>query len=253
MQKLSTPRRLQLLHLPLVSPPPILYHTNTIRITNSMLSCMVCKSVPRACPNQPVLSLISPALSPLDSSIQSQSIKDCFRLGKFSSGASRPRPILIKFVRVADVASILAKRKNLSHPFSIKPDMSPDQRLQESVLMRERWSLIQSGTSRNHIRIRGNSMYVRGKLHGWVLDFKLVHEIQDHGSSLPNSPSLRSNSPTVKRDQQSSHHVQITQAFDESNVPSVDDACSQHGPPTSVSDNPSPISPTLSNVPSLQS
>ena len=47
----------------LVSPPPILYHANIIRITNSMLSCMVCKSVRRACPNQPVLSLISPALS----------------------------------------------------------------------------------------------------------------------------------------------------------------------------------------------
>ena len=199
------------------------------------------------------LTSVVNVLSSLDSSIQSQSIKDCFRLGKFSSGASRPRPILIKFVRVADVASILAKKKNLSHPYSIKPDMSPDQRLQESVLMRERWSLIQTGTSRNHIRIRGNSIYVSSKLHGRVLDFKFERETQDDASPLPNSPSSRSNPPTVQRDQQSSHHVHVTQAFDESNVSSVDDTCSQHRPPTSVGDNPSPTSPTQSNVPSPQS
>ena len=72
------------------------------------------------------LSATVNVLSPLDSSIQSQSIKDCFRLGKFSSDAPRPRPILIKFVRVADVTCILSRRKNLSHPYSIKSDMSPD-------------------------------------------------------------------------------------------------------------------------------
>ena len=33
-------------------------------------------------------------LSSIDSSIQPQSIRDCFRLGKFSPRASRPRPIL---------------------------------------------------------------------------------------------------------------------------------------------------------------
>ena len=36
--------------------------------------------------------------SALDSSIQSQSVRDFFRLGKFSPDASRPRPILVKFV-----------------------------------------------------------------------------------------------------------------------------------------------------------
>ena len=50
--------------------------------------------------------------------------------------------------------------------------MSPDQRLHESVLMRERWSLIQSGTSRNHIRIR--SMYVASCMAGsWTLSLSV--------------------------------------------------------------------------------
>ena len=50
-------------------------------------------------------------LSPLDSSIQPQPIKDCFRLGKFSSNAPRPRPILIKFVRKADVTTFFLNGK----------------------------------------------------------------------------------------------------------------------------------------------
>ena len=62
-------------------------------------------------------------LSSIDSSIQPQSIRDCFRLGKFFPRASRPRPILIKFVRAPDVVSILSKKRNFSHPYSIKPDM----------------------------------------------------------------------------------------------------------------------------------
>ena len=147
-------------------------------------------------------------------------------MGKFSSNAPLPRPILIKFVRVADVTSILSKRKNLSHPYSIKPDMSPDQRLQESILMKERWSLIQSGASCSHIRIRGNSIYIHGKLHGRVLNHKFERDTQE--------PSSRTNSPVVQQGQLSSHNVQVIPAFDESNVSSVDDMCPQHTP--SVSD-----------------
>ena len=69
------------------------------------------------------LSSVVGILSFLDGSINSQSIKDCFRLGKFSADASRPRPILVKFVCVADVTNILS---NLTHPYSIKPDMTRD-------------------------------------------------------------------------------------------------------------------------------
>ena len=121
-----------------------------------------------ACFESDLTSVVN-VLSSLDSSIQSQSIKDCFRLGKFSSGASCPRPpILIKFVRVADVASILAKRKIYPTPTQSNRTYLLTNVCNESVLMRERWSLIQTGTSRNHMRIRGLSIYVHGKLHGRV-------------------------------------------------------------------------------------
>ena len=69
-------------------------------------------------------------------------IVDCFHLGRFKQGKSRPRPILIRLKRVMDVNEILASRKFLRTPFIIKPDLSPAERAIESVLLKERWSLI---------------------------------------------------------------------------------------------------------------
>ena len=55
----------------------------------------------------------------LDNSIQSHSVKDIYRLGKFSQHLRRPRPLLVKLIRVADVSSVLSKRGLLSHPVFI--------------------------------------------------------------------------------------------------------------------------------------
>ena len=73
---------------------------------------------------------LSSVLSSIDPIIQSLSISDCFRLGTFSQ-SSRPRPILTRFIKVADANRIYTKRSNLSHPFSLKPDL-PFQRVQNS-------------------------------------------------------------------------------------------------------------------------
>ena len=52
----------------------------------------------------------------------------------------------VKFFRVADATSILSKRRSShSTPVVIKPDMSPTERRSESILLKERWSLVQSG------------------------------------------------------------------------------------------------------------
>ena len=109
------------------------------------------------------ISSVVSVFSALDSSIQSHSVRDCFRLGKFSPDATRPRPILAKFVRVADVSKIFSKKSQLSTPFFIKPDLSRFERFLQSILMQERWKLIQSGVSRKSIRIRGNSLFVSSK------------------------------------------------------------------------------------------
>jgi len=69
---------------------------------------------------------------------------------------TKTRPILVQFVRMADITSVLTKRgRNLSKPYYTKVDMMQEQRRLEIILilMRERWKLIQSGVSRTHIKI----------------------------------------------------------------------------------------------------
>ena len=146
--------------------------------------------------------------SALDSSIQSQSVRYCFRLGKFSPDASRPRPILVKFVRVADVSKIFTKRRHLSSPYFIKPDLSRSERFQQSILMQERWNLIQSGVSRKSIHIKGNSLYVSNKLHGRISKSKFEHASVAPSSSL--SGSHRPTSPIVPHDPQPRLHDEPT-------------------------------------------
>jgi len=55
--------------------------------------------------------------------VQSSSIKDTVRLGKFNP-EGHPRPVLIALNRSSDAASILSKRAQVKSPFVIKPDLS---------------------------------------------------------------------------------------------------------------------------------
>jgi len=72
--------------------------------------------------NQDLSDVVS-VLSKVSSSIEPQAIKDCFRLGKFNPQRSKPRPILVKFIRIADVHCILSNRRLPSSSIFIKPDM----------------------------------------------------------------------------------------------------------------------------------
>ena len=116
------------------------------------------------------LSKVESVFSQVSSSIQSQAIKDCYRLGKFNSEKPNPRPILVKLVRIADVQCILSNRKVLSSPINIRPDMTVEERLRESILLKERWNLIQSGIPKNVIKIQGSRLYVRSALYGQFKD-----------------------------------------------------------------------------------
>ena len=126
----------------------------------------------------------------IDSTFQAQALKDCFRLGKYNPAHDKPRPILVKFVRIADVSNILSKKRNLHQPYFIKPDMSREQRKQETVLIRERWNLIQSGIPRNEVKFRNARLYVKNKLHGSVVDSSFVLA-SDHGFLLLNLKCFR--------------------------------------------------------------
>ena len=84
------------------------------------------------------LEKVSAAICNTDCSIPSSSIRDCRRLGKFNKGNSRHRPILVTLNRSADVNSILSKKKHLPPSIYIKPDLNPESRALESILLNSR-------------------------------------------------------------------------------------------------------------------
>ena len=120
------------------------------------------------------LTATSKIISELDNGISPASIRDCFRLGKFKTRASRPRPILIKLNRVMDVVSILSKRNQLPDDISVKPDMTKEEQQTEAILLKERWSASQQGISKKDIKIRSSVLYVCGQKYAKVVDGSLV-------------------------------------------------------------------------------
>ena len=51
-------------------------------------------------------------------------------------------------------------------PYPIKPDLTPEERKAESVLLKERWTLMQLGFDRKRIKLRNKSIFVDSKLYG---------------------------------------------------------------------------------------
>ena len=70
------------------------------------------------------LETIVSVFAAIDSTFQAQALKNCFRIGKYKPAHDKQRPILVKFVRIADVSNILSKKRNLHQPCFVKPDMS---------------------------------------------------------------------------------------------------------------------------------
>ena len=104
--------------------------------------------------------------------IESSAIKDLHRLGKFKPTQQRPRPLLVQFLRALDAQAVLYDRSKLSPPILAKPDMTPEERNTESLLLKERWKLIQQGYSRKSIKIRNAHIYVNNQPHGIVTNSK---------------------------------------------------------------------------------
>ena len=90
---------------------------------------------------QDLTNVIS-TVSHVDSEITSQSIHDFFRLGKYKESVERSHPMLIKVTKAIDVISLSSNHSYFPNNISIKPDMSQAKRITESLLMKERWSLI---------------------------------------------------------------------------------------------------------------
>ena len=142
------------------------------------------------------LSEVVTVLSKVSSSIESQAIKDCYRLGKFNPQKHKPRPILVRLIRIADVNCILSNRRVLSSPIIIKPDMTPEERHRESVLLKERWNLIQAGIPKNVIKIQESRLYVKNRLHGQFKDSIFVPSSTSQTNGSSSSSAVQSVSHT---------------------------------------------------------
>jgi len=114
--------------------------------------------------------------------IQASSVKDCFRLGKYKSNASCPRPILIKFLRSTEASLALSKIASFQSPVHIKPDLTPKERQAEKVLLKERWTLMQLGFDKE----RNKCIFIYNNLYGQYQNSELRHS--DYNPPLPAKP-----------------------------------------------------------------
>ena len=77
-------------------------------------------------------------ISNLGPQFNRSSVKDHLRLGKFDPESSRPRHILVKFLRASEAAYILSMHAGVRTPLNIKPDLSRQDRRRDAALMKER-------------------------------------------------------------------------------------------------------------------
>ena len=195
-------------------------------------------------------------LADVDQLINANCIKDIYRLGKFSTENNKPRPLLIKFIRAAEAIKVLSKRRTpRGSQVVIKPDMSPHERKCESLLLHERWSLLQSGVPREHIKLRGSRLYVRKMLHGQVTSCGPELLFRRHNSSpiVIDSCSVVNNSvqaPTsiVPNPQSQVDNMPVAQQNVDTSLPGTQAHSSQPSPQP-LSSSPDHLSQTSTSTP----
>ena len=136
---------------------------------------------------------VSKIFGSMNTEIEPSQILDCYRLGKYKLLQSRPRPILVKLQRAIDASSILANRASLKSPVFIKPDLAPTEQKIESILLKERWTLIQAGHDRKSIKInsRNCTLYLNNKAYGKVMNFQFQHSAYSPPNPTPKSMDVQ--------------------------------------------------------------
>ena len=77
-------------------------------------------------------------------------------------------------VKMKWMTTVLSNRNKVKKLIIIKADMSKDERKVGSILLQERWKLIQRGTNRKHNSIRKNEIFVGKLLHAKVVNQNLI-------------------------------------------------------------------------------
>ena len=129
---------------------------------------------------------VTEVLHAADPDFHKHAVKDCFRLGKFKETANRPRSLLVKFHPPLDALSILSNKRSLPKGIILKPDMTQEEKHADSLLLQERWRLIQSGTPRTSIKISHSTIYVNKRKHGQVLNSAFcLTPLSDNNNNSP--------------------------------------------------------------------
>ena len=119
------------------------------------------------------------------------------------------RPVLVKLTHSCDVSNILANLDKLSNlpGISIKPQMSPKERNTESILLRERYILINSGTSKSDIKIRRNALYINNTKYDSATDsiFTLCSSPSNTTQASPVAPCNTSTNAASHEDVTETH------------------------------------------------
>ena len=162
----------------------------------------------------------------LQCDVPSSAVRDCRRLGRFSPSNSRPRPLLVTLNRSRDVVSILSKCGSSPAPYVIKPFLSKKERHIESLLLNERWRLIQSGTAREDIRLSKTSLFVNGELYATVTNtglskVNLLSPSLASDSSEPDTETPQAQSPASPASDSSEPDTETPQAQSPASPPVV--------------------------------
>ena len=95
-------------------------------------------------------------------------ITDSFRLGKYRSDATRPRTLLVRFKNPWLVRKLLAKSyilKDYSDRIYLSKELTVDKKKLESRILSERYKLVETGISKERLRVRDLKLYLDGKEH----------------------------------------------------------------------------------------
>ena len=124
------------------------------------------------------LECVLTSLSKTGVPIDSDAIKDLYRLGKYNSKNERPRPLLVKFLRSSVALDVLSNKSKLDTSVYIKFDLTPEERHKEMLLLKERRALINKGVERKEIKIHNNPFSRKGR----KTDQEYLYELNRHSA-----------------------------------------------------------------------
>ena len=76
-----------------------------------------------------------------------------------------PDQYVVKFLRYSDASNLLNSKSKLSNLVYVKPDLSPEERAMESLLLKEWRSLIEMGVAR---QFNNKAYFMFNKLHAKI-------------------------------------------------------------------------------------